>query len=122
MSINQVFLSGNICKDPELRKTQTGKDVCSFTLATNEGKDKTEFHKCVAWDKTGEIIGAYVKKGNKLAVVGRLQTRKWTDKDGVEKYTTEIVVHSVDLPAKGAGVQETRAPEIQDDISDDIPF
>lgn len=111
MSINLVMLSGNLTKDPELRSTQDGKAVCSFTIATNEGKDKVEFHNCVAWEKTAEVVSQYCFKGNRMAVTGRLQTRKW-EKDGVTRYSTDIVVSNVDLPPKGSDESNTsRTPE-----------
>lgn len=131
MSINCVTLSGNLTKDPELRKTQSNKDVCSFTIATNEGKDKTEFHNCVAWEKTAEIISQYSRKGQKLAVQGRLQTRKW-EKDGVDRYSTEIIVFQVDLPSKSSqeapqgGQTPQQTPQhtarTVDSMEDEIPF
>lgn len=126
MSINQVFLSGNLTKDPELRTTQNGKAVCSFTVATNEGKDKTEFHNCVAWEKTAEVIAQYCKKGNRVAVSGKLQTRKW-EKDGQNHYSTDIVVFQIDLPPKGAdggytGMLADAAAPKQDEFEDEVPF
>lgn len=126
MSINSVFLSGNLTKDPELRSTQTGKQVCSFTVATNEGKDKVEFHRCVAWEKTAEIVGQYCKKGNRLVVQGRLTTRKWEDSNGVEKYSTEIIAERVDLPPKAKNEEEGGAnynpPAAFVPDSEEIPF
>lgn len=127
MSINSVVLSGNLTKDPEQRSTQNGKSVTSFTIATNEGKDKVEFHNCVAWEKTAEVIAQYCKKGNKVAVQGRLQTRKW-EKDGITRYATEIVVMNVDLPAKSSSlVGDTKTSTKSDDPfgfdeGDSIPF
>jgi single-strand DNA-binding protein len=102
MSINKVILIGNCCKDPEIRTTQDGKEIASFSLATNESwkdkssgekKEKVEFHRVVVFSSgLANIVKNYVKKGSKLYIEGQLQTRKWTDKDGVEKYTTEIVL------------------------------
>lgn len=97
--MNNVCLSGNICKPVELRKTQSGKSVASFSLAINEGKDKTEFVNCLAWEKTAELLNDYVKKGDRLSLVGRLQTSSW-DKDGEKRYKTEVVVTSFDFPPK----------------------
>ena len=112
-SLNSVQLIGNLGQDPEVKYMQSGDAVASFSLATSESwKDKTsgetqertEWHRCVAWLKLAEIIGQYAKKGQKLYVEGKLQTRKWTDASGQERYTTEIQVNDVILlSAKGEG-------------------
>ena len=112
-SLNRVTLIGNLGQDPEVKYMQSGDAVASFSLATSESwKDKTsgeaqertEWHRCVAWRKLAEIVGQYAKKGQKLYVEGRLTTRKWTDKEGQERYTTEIQVNDVILlSAKGEG-------------------
>lgn len=98
-----VFINGNLTKDPETRSTQGGKTVVSFTVASNEGKDKTEFVNCTAWDKTGELIAQYCKKGDRMACVGRLQTRSWDDDKGNKRYATEVVVNQFDFPPKREG-------------------
>ena len=98
--VNRVFLIGNLGADPELRYTQNGKAVASFSLATTErrkGQDGqvqelTEWHRIVAWGKLAEICGEHLGKGSKVYVDGKLQTRKWKDQSGVERYTTEIVI------------------------------
>ena len=112
-SLNKATLIGNLGNDPDIKYTQSGDAVASFSLATSETwKDKasgepvekTEWHRCVAWRKLAEIIGQYAKKGQKLYVEGKLQTRKWTDASGQERYTTEIQVNDVILlSAKGEG-------------------
>jgi len=99
-SLNKVILIGNLTRDPELRYTPQGTAVATFSLATNrqwktesgEARDEAEYHRLVAWDKLGEICAQFLKKGSKAYFEGRLQTRKWTGQDGVEKQTTEIVV------------------------------
>lgn len=101
-SINKVILVGNVGKDPEIRRTESGKAIASFTLATSESwkdkntgekKESTEWHRVVVFsDGLSGIVEKYVNKGSKLYIEGQLQTRKWTDKDGVEKYTTEVVL------------------------------
>ncbi len=105
-SVNKVILLGNIGKDPELKYTPSGTAVANFSIATGERfKDKegqwqerTEWHNIVAWDKLAEIIGQYVKKGSKLYLEGRLQTRSWDDKtSGEKKYRTEIVASDISL-------------------------
>jgi len=98
-SVNKVILIGNLGKDPEVRYTASGEAMCNFTLATTESwKDKstgekkelTEWHRVSFFVKLAEICGQYLKKGSQVYVEGSLRTRKWTDKDGQERYTTEI--------------------------------
>jgi len=101
--LNKVFLIGNIGKDPELRNTAGGNAVCSLSVATsNRVKDKdgnwteaTEWHKVVVWGVTAENVAKYTKKGSKVHIEGRLQTRKWQNKEGVDQYTTEVVADQV---------------------------
>ena len=112
-SLNKATLIGNLGNDPDIKYTQSGDAVASFSLATSETwKDKasgepvekTEWHRCVAWRKMAEIIGQYAKKGQKLYVEGKLLSRKYTDKDGAERQITEIQVNDVILlSAKGEG-------------------
>lgn len=118
MSINKVILVGNLGQDPEIRSTQDGREIASFSIATSESwkdktsgekKEKTEWHRIVIFSQgLVGIVKSYVKKGTKLYIEGSLQTRKWTDKDGVEKYTTEIVLQNYNstlqiLDSKGSG-------------------
>lgn len=101
-AVNKVILVGNLGKDPELRRTQDGKPVCNLSLATSENwrdkntgerKERTEWHRIVIWSEgLCKVAEQYLKKGSKVYLEGQLQTRKWTDKDGVEKYSTEIVL------------------------------
>lgn len=104
MSVNKVILIGNVGQDPEIRSTNDGREIASFSMATTETwkdkvtgerKDKTEWHRIVIFSQgLVGIVKNYVKKGSKLYIEGQLQTRKWTGKDGVEKYTTEIVLQN----------------------------
>ena len=104
MSINKVILVGNVGKQPEIRLTQDGREIASFSLATseswkdknsNEKKEKTEWHRVVVFASgLAGIVKSYVKQGSKLYIEGSLQTRKWTDNQGVEKYTTEVVLQN----------------------------
>ena len=105
-SINKVILIGNLGRDPELRSFPDGGSICNITIATTRNwKDKnsgekveeTEWHRVVFRDRLAEIAGEYLKKGRPVYVEGRLKTRKWTDKDGIEKYTTEIVAEQMQL-------------------------
>jgi single-strand DNA-binding protein len=105
-SVNRVIIIGNAGRDPETRYTPSGDAVTNLTVATTESwKDKntgekkeiTEWHRITFYRKLAEIVGQYVKKGTQIYVEGRLQTRKWTDKEGVERYTTEIIADSMQL-------------------------
>jgi single-strand DNA-binding protein len=101
-SVNKVILVGNVGKDPEIRRTQDGRPIANLSIATSESwrdkssgekKEKTEWHRVVVFSEPlCKVIEQYVKKGAKLYIEGALQTRKWTDKDGVEKYSTEVVL------------------------------
>jgi len=105
-SVNKVILIGNLGRDPEVRYTASGAAICNVTIATSrqwkdktsgERQEETEWHRVVFYDRLAEIAGEYLKKGRPVYVEGRLKTRKWTDKDGVEKYTTEIVAAEMQL-------------------------
>ena len=105
-SINKVILIGNLGKDPEVRYAPNGAAICNITLATTrswKNKDsgdkveETEWHRVVFYDRLAEIAGEYLKKGRPVYVEGRLKTRKWQDKEGVDKYTTEIVADNMQL-------------------------
>ena len=105
-SVNKVILIGNLGRDPEVRYTPNGSAVCNVSLATTrnwkskdsgERQEETEWHRVVFFDRLAEIAGEYLKKGRPVYVEGRLKTRKWTDKDGVEKFTTEIFADQMQL-------------------------
>ena len=105
-SVNKVILLGNVGKDPEIRSTAGGTMVANFTLATSDRQkdqqgnwqDKTEWHNLVAFTRTAEIVRDYVKKGSKLYVEGKIQTRTWDDKEsGQKRYRTEIIVNDISL-------------------------
>lgn len=103
-SVNKVILVGNLGKDPEVRHTQDGKAIVNLSLATSETwkdkstgerKEKTEWHRVVIFNENlAKVAEAYLKKGSTVYVEGQLQTRKWTDKDGAEKYSTEVVLQN----------------------------
>ena len=139
-SVNKVILVGNLGADPELRYTSSGTPVASFSLATREQwtkKDgekgeKTEWHKIVAWARLGEICGEYLSKGKQVYIEGRIQTRSW-EKDGVTRYTTEIIASEMKMlgargssdtykPAENAGAYTGPRPSVPDKEDDDIPF
>ena len=132
-SVNKVTLIGNVGKDPEVRRMTNGDPVVNLSIATSETwkdkasgerKEKTEWHRVVIFnDHIAKVAEAYVKKGSKVYLEGALQTRKWTDKDGAEKYSTEIVVQKfkgelVLLGEKGGNA----APSASNDLDDDLPF
>jgi single-strand DNA-binding protein len=151
-SVNKVILVGNLGKDPEIRRTQDGKAIANLSIATSESwrdkntgerKEKTEWHRVVIFNENlCKIVEAYLKKGSKVFLEGALQTRKWTDKDGVEKYSTEIVLQGfnstlVMLDTKTDSAAPSRSyadekpatrtgapvsPRSSDDMDDSIPF
>jgi len=110
-SVNKAIVLGNLGRDPELRHTAAGKAVCTLRIATNEvwsdqsgeRQERTEWHSVVVWGRQAENCNQYLKKGRTVYVEGRLQTRKWQDKDGNERYTTEIVADRVQFIGGGAG-------------------
>lgn len=144
-SINRATIIGNVGRDPELRYSAAGAAVCNITVATSRNwKDKTsgekveetEWHRVVFYDRLAEIAGEYLKKGRSVYVEGRLKTRKWTDKEGVERYTTEIVAENMQMLG-GRDDGERTAPPAQrqapkpapkasadafGDMEDDAPF
>ncbi len=139
--INKVILVGNITKDPEIRQTSDGREIANFSIATNEKwkakdgtpKEKVEYHKIVVISQgLVGIVKNYVKKGSKLYIEGQLQTRKWTDKNGVDKYITEIVLQNFNSTLQIIGNKATEEKpkeekttiklEEMDKIPDQIPF
>ena len=153
MSVNKIILLGRVGQDPELKYTPSGTAVCNFSLATSErwndkntGEkvEKTEWHRVVAFQRLAEIMGEYLKKGSQVYIEGRLQTRKWQDQNGQDRYTTEVVANDMQMlgsrggeagsrPAAGGGgggfrnnppAQQGNAPSNSDNdfADDDIPF
>ena len=154
-SVNKVILIGNLGRDPETRYMPDGGAITNISIATTEvwkdkqgeKQEKTEWHRVAFFGKLAEIAGEYLKKGSQVYVEGRLQTRKWQDKDGADKYTTEIVANAMQMLGSRAGMgggdrdagasgadREGGAPRSQpkaaakpaggkfDDLEDDIPF
>lgn len=140
-SVNKVILVGNIGKDPELKYMPSGEPVANLSMATSsswkdkatgEKKEETEWHRLTAYGKLAEIIEKYAHKGKSIYVEGRLKTRKWTDKTGAERYTTEIIVDQMQLLGgrESAGTEHNPAPAKQAsqepksaaDLDDDVPF
>jgi single-strand DNA-binding protein len=132
-SVNKVIVLGNLGKNPELRHLPNGDAVCNFSLATTESwkdkegnkQDKTEWHNVVIFRKLAEIAGEYLKKGRPVYIEGRLQTRKWQDKEGKDRYTTEIVADQMQMLGsrdEAKEVAKTPASANFDDMESDIPF
>jgi len=123
--MNSVAIVGNLTADPELRHTDSGAAVCSFTVAVNEKyKDKQETYwiDCVAWNKTAELLVQYFRKGNRIGVEGKLTTRTWEGKNGKVK-STEINVSNITFLNEKAKVAEAPANEAPVEIEDeDLPF
>ena len=139
--INKAILVGNLGRDPEIRYTPSGMAVANFSVATTEKwkdknsgemKEQTEWHRIVAFGKLGEICGEYLSKGSQVYVEGRIQTRQW-EKDGVTRYTTEVVARDMKMlgrrKSEGANsngeatsVPEYSGPPIPGEGEDDIPF
>jgi len=135
--VNKVILIGNLGKDPEVRYSQAGAAIASFNVATTETCKKqdgskeelTEWHRIVAFGRLGEICGEYLSKGSKVFIEGRLQTRKWDDKDGNTKYTTEIVAREMKmLSPRGSSGDSSQSQQYNDQpfpepvMGDDVPF
>lgn len=139
-SINKVILIGRLGSDPEVRYTPSGAAVANFNVATNRGykdkegnwKDETDWHRIVVWNRTAEFCKEYVKKGYRVYVEGRLQTRSWEDQSGQKRFTTEVVALDVQLlesqqqnsaSAGNTGAPMEMEPPSDMEISqDDVPF
>lgn len=146
--VNKVILIGNLGQDPEVRYMPNGGAVTNITVATSETwkdkntgepQEKTEWHRVVMFRRLAEIAGEYLKKGSKVFIEGRLQTRKWQDQQGNDRYTTEIVADNMQmLDSRGGGsadfaprkeaassapqAQPQSAPPVDNSYDDDIPF
>ena len=131
-SVNKVLLVGNLGKDPELKFMPNGEAVANITLATSEvwkdksgvKQEKTEWHRVTFFRRLAEIVGEHLKKGSSIYLEGRLETRKWTDKEGVERYTTEIIANEMKMlgkpPESGDRQEPVKAKSGFDDMN--IPF
>ncbi|WP_078122165.1 single-stranded DNA-binding protein [Thiosocius teredinicola] len=144
--VNKVILIGNLGQDPEVRYMPNGGAVCNITVATSEtwkdkntgeNQEKTEWHRVVMFRKLAEIAGEYLKKGSKVYLEGRLQTRKWQDQQGQDRYTTEIIADQMQMldsrggsadfaPSQGsrssAPASQPQAAPMDNGFEDDIPF
>lgn len=128
MDLNKAMLIGRLTRDPELRNTPTGTQVASFGLATNftwtdqsgQRQDKVEFHNIVAWRRLAEICGQYLRKGSKIYIEGRLQTRDWVGQDNVKRYRTEVVADNM-IMLDRAGSTPASAPTEEPPAPTDEP-
>ncbi len=113
-SVNKVILLGNLGQDPEVKMTQGGQQVCTLNIATSESwvkegkrEEKTEWHRVVLWGRLADLAGKYLKKGRRVFLEGRLQTRSWDDQAGQKRYTTEIVATQMVFVDSAGGRNET---------------
>ena len=146
--INKVILVGHLGQDPEVKYMPSGSAVANISVATSESwkdkqtgeqKDRTEWHRVVFYARLAEIVGEYLRKGSQIYVEGRLQTRKWQDQNGNDKYTTEIIANEMQMlggrgntggtapmSSGGGGMSQNQpqasAPAPSNDFDDDIPF
>ncbi len=127
--MNTITLLGRLTKNPEARYTSTGKAVTLFTLAVNrpysnpDGQREADFINCQAWGKTAEVVGNHVSKGDRLLVEGRLQIRSYTDKEGVKRYATEVVVNRGEfIEPKHKTADTANMSEFDAEVTEDIPF
>ncbi len=151
--VNKVIIIGNLGADPETRFTPNGAGITNITVATSEGwrdknsgemQERTEWHRIVLFNRLGEIAAQYLKKGSKVYIEGSIRTNKWQDKDGKDRYTTEIIANNLQMldsrggaggsneqfnqsrpaakPQPAAAASSNQAPPAADNFDDDIPF
>lgn len=129
MNVNKVILVGRLTRDPEVRNTPSGQNVATISLATNrfwsdksgQKQEQTEYHNVVLWGRLAEIAGQYLVKGQEAYFEGRLQTRKFTGKDGVERRTTEVVAENMQLGSRPGGGSGNFAPRDNSSQGDSTP-
>jgi len=129
--LNKVMLIGNLTKDPEAKTLPSGQSLSNFSLATNRTwkdkdgskKEQAEFHNIIAWGKLAEICNQYLKKGAKVYIEGRLQTRSWDDQNGVKKYRTEIIAENLSmLGARGTSTSTSSGPSKPQSQDEELPI
>lgn len=129
-SFNKVILAGNLCKDPEIRYTQSSQAICNFSMAINNGKDKNgterpaDFFDCEAWEKTAELISEYLKKGSSCLIEGRLKQDRWEDEHGNKRSRVKVVVQNIQFLGKkdDGGSGSGNADAVTPDNSGGAPF
>ena len=135
--VNQVLIIGNLGSDPEIKYTKAGDPVANLSIATSESwkdknsgdlQEKVEWHRVVMFSRLAEIAEQYLKKGSKVFVEGKLQTRKWQDQEGKDRYTTEVVAKEMTmLDSRSTSQAQENSPKVEsekpkDDFEEDIPF
>lgn len=133
--LNKVMIIGRLGQDPDQRSTGTGMAACTLSVATSstwkdkqtgEKRERTEWHRVVAFGRLAEIMGQYLQKGSLVYIEGELQTRKWQDKDGQDKYTTEIMCRDMQMlgakPERSSSGDDYSGPDQANGFDDDIPF
>lgn len=129
--MNQVILIGRLTKDPEVKATQNGKEVCSFTLAVDRkfkdanGERGADFISCVAWEQRAKLLGQYFQKGSKVGIIGNLQARSYDDKDGKKVYVTEVIVEQIEFVESRKDDKNSEPKQTYQPIQDDevaLPF
>lgn len=114
--MNKVILIGRLTKDPEIKLTQSGKKIASFSIAVDDGKDQngqklSQYFNCSAWDQLAELFEQYIKKGHRVAIVGKLQNRSWDKPDGTKGYATDIQVREMEMLTSRAEAESLSASE-----------
>ena len=136
--VNRVTIIGNLGQDPEVKQMPSGGAVCNITVATSESwndkntgekQERVEWHRIIFYRKLAEIAGEYLRKGSQIYVEGKLQTRKWQDQSGADRYTTEIVANEMQMLGGKASASQAAKPATQpeaasgaNDFDDDLPF
>lgn len=123
--INKVILMGRLTRDPEMRHTNSGTPVTTFSIAIDNGygdNQRTDFVNCLAWNKTAEFVTKYFTKGKMIIVIGRITTRSWETQDGKRAYATEVVAQEVNFGESKSSQQAATQPPMQDDDDDFTPL
>lgn len=123
--INKVILMGRLTRDPEMRHTNSGTPVTTFSIAIDNGygdNKRTDFVNCLAWNKTAEFVTKYFTKGKMIIVIGRITTRSWETQDGKRAYATEVVANEVSFGESKSSQQTATQPPMQDDDDDFTPL
>lgn len=126
MNLNKVIIIGRLTGDPELRSTNSGNSVANFSMATNrnwtdskgEKQEEAQFHNVIAWGRKAEVASKFLSKGDLAMIEGRLQTRKWEDKNGNNRYTTEIVADVIQFGPKNENSDNSEYPKVRDKVDD----
>lgn len=129
MNLNKVFLMGRLTADPQLRSTQTGTAVATFSVATNrvwvsktgEKKEDVQFHNVVVWGRQAEVVSRFLKRGGLVMVEGRLQTRSWQDKEGQNRRTTEVICERIQLGPRTSPAPVSKEENFNQEVQEELP-